>query len=74
MISIVIPIFNSEKYLLECLNSVLNQSFSDFEVLCINDGSIDRSKEICEQYVRKDKRFRLYNQKMLVFLLLVIWG
>lgn len=63
MISIVIPIFNSEKYLLECLNSVLNQSFSDFEVLCINDGSIDRSKEICEQYVRKDKRFRLYNQK-----------
>ena len=63
MISIIIPIYNSDKYLLECLNSVINQSFLDFEVLCVNDGSTDRSKDICEQYVRKDKRFRLYNQE-----------
>lgn len=50
-ISIIMPVYNSEKYLAASLDSILNQSFQDFEIICINDGSIDRSKEILEQYI-----------------------
>ena len=45
-ISIVIPVYNVEKYLKECLDSILNQTFKDFEVICVNDGSTDNSLEI----------------------------
>lgn len=47
-ISIIIPIFNAEKYLLECLDSVLNQTISNKEIILINDGSTDRSGKICK--------------------------
>lgn len=63
MISIVIPVYNSECYLVECLDSVLSQTFVDFEVLLINDGSTDNSGEICERYVKKDTRFKVFHQK-----------
>lgn len=63
MISIIIPVYNAEFYLEECLDSIKSQSHPDFEVLCVNDGSTDRSEEICERYVREDKRFRLYSQE-----------
>lgn len=62
-ISIIIPIYNAEKYLQECLNSILNQSYKDFECLLINDGSIDCSKDICEEFIEKDCRFILFNQE-----------
>jgi len=45
-ISIIIPVYNVEKYLRECLDSIVNQTFKNFEVICINDGSTDRSLEI----------------------------
>lgn len=60
--SVVIPIYNVEKYILECLKSVENQSFSDYEVLMIDDGSQDNSDEICQQYVHHDDRFKLIYQ------------
>lgn len=63
LISIIIPIYNTEKYLRECLDSVTNQSYKNLDIILINDGSTDRSKEICEEYVNKDKRIRLINQK-----------
>lgn len=63
MISIIIPTYNAEAYLKECLESVRKQNYSDFEVLCINDGSTDRSPSICEEYVKKDARFHLVNQE-----------
>lgn len=63
MISIIIPIYNVEAYIEECLGSILNQSFSDYEVLCINDGSTDNSASICQQFVDVDERFYLINKE-----------
>lgn len=48
MISIIIPIFNAESYLEECLSSILQQSYVYYEVICVNDGSSDKSPEICQ--------------------------
>jgi len=62
-ISVIMPIYNSEKYLKEAIDSVLNQSFKDFELICINDGSTDNSPEILENYRKKDKRIKIINQK-----------
>ena len=63
MISVIIPIYNAEAYISECLQSVGNQSYKDFEVICVNDGSPDNSADICQRFVNKDKRFRLINQE-----------
>ena len=62
-ISVIVPVYNVEKYLSECLNSILAQTFNDFEVICVNDGSTDRSSEILLQYAKKDKRIKVITQK-----------
>ncbi|MDT2740341.1 glycosyltransferase family 2 protein [Enterococcus canintestini] len=59
-LSVVIPIYNAEKFLKRCLDSIINQTFSNFEVILINDGSSDTSGEICRGYVKKDNRFQYY--------------
>ena len=63
MISVIVPIYNVEEYLEECLTSIQHQTFTDIEVILVNDGSTDRSKEICERYCQQDSRFKLINQK-----------
>ena len=62
MISIIVPIYNVFKYLDECLHSIKIQDFTDFEVICVDDGSIDNSANIAKEYVKKDKRFMLFQQ------------
>lgn len=62
MISVIVPVYNVETYLEECLDSIQNQTYTDFEVLLVNDGSTDGSQAICECYCQADKRFRLMNQ------------
>ena len=62
-ISVIIPIYNSEKYLSECLESIINQTFKDIEIICVNDGSKDKSEQIIKKYAKKDKRIILINQK-----------
>ena len=62
-ISVIIPIYNTGKYLSECLDSVLNQTFQDFEIICINDGSTDNSLEILNEYAARDKRIHIINQE-----------
>ena len=62
-ISIIVPIFNSEKYLTRCLASLQNQTLGDYEVILINDGSIDHSACICNEFVQKDNRFRVIHKK-----------
>lgn len=57
--SIIIPVFNTEQYLPQCLDSVLSQSFSDFEVICVDDGSTDRSLEILETYAAQNIRIKV---------------
>lgn len=59
LVSIIIPIYNTEKYLPKCLDSVLSQTLKDIEVLLINDGSTDGSQKICEEYACKDKRIQV---------------
>lgn len=71
-ISIIVPIFNSEKYLTRCLASLQNQTLGDYEVILINDGSIDHSACICNEFVQKDNRFRVIHKRMEGFLLLEI--
>ena len=61
--SVIIPVYNVEKYLEECLNSVINQTLKDIEIICINDGSTDNSLKILEEYAQKDDRFVILNQE-----------
>lgn len=62
MISVIVPVYNVERYLEECLNSIQDQTYTDIEVILVNDGSTDGSQAICEHYCQIDKRFRLMNQ------------
>lgn len=62
LVSVIIPIYNVEKYLQECLESVANQTYNNLEIILINDGSFDGSQIIAEKYIEKDKRFHLVNQ------------
>jgi len=61
-VSIVVPIYNVEKYLRKCLESIENQTLEDIEVICVNDGSKDRSKEIVNEFVNRDPRFILIDK------------
>lgn len=62
-ISVIIPVYNVEKYLPECIDSILNQTFQDFEIICVDDGSTDRSLDILQDYKRKDDRFVILQQR-----------
>ena len=62
-VSVVIPIYNNEKYLNDCLNSVINQSLKNIEIICINDGSTDNSLNIIQKFSQLDKRIIIINQK-----------
>ena len=62
-VSIIIPVYNVQKYLKICLDSILRQTFQDFEIICINDGSTDNSLSILEEYKSKDNRFVIINKK-----------
>ena len=63
MISIIIPVYNVEKYLPDCLDSVLSQSYDDLEIICVNDGSTDGSNEILGHYAERNLRIRVINQQ-----------
>ena len=62
-ISVIIPVYQVEKYIRRCLDSLLAQTFSDFEAILVDDGSTDQSGAICEEYARKDPRFVVFHQK-----------
>ena len=62
-VSIVIPVYNVEEYLRDCLDSIINQTLKDIEIICINDGSTDNSLQILEEYAQKDNRIILLEQE-----------
>lgn len=62
-VSIIITVYNSESYLRRCLNSLINQTYKNIDVIVINDGSTDQSEKIINEYVKKDNRVRIINQK-----------
>ena len=61
--SIIIPVYNAEKYIDKCLDSIIKQTYKNFEVIIINDGSFDNSMKIIHKYETKDKRFKCYSKK-----------
>lgn len=62
-ISIIAPVYKAEKYLSRCIDSILKQTFSDFELILIDDGSPDKSGELCERFAKKDARIRVIHQE-----------
>lgn len=63
MISVIVPVYNTEKYLDRCIESILNSTYTDFELLLINDGSTDQSLDICRKYKEQDSRITLISQE-----------
>jgi glycosyltransferase involved in cell wall biosynthesis len=62
LVSVIIPIYNVELYLRDCLDSVIGQSYGNLEIILVNDGSLDRSAEICTEYAKKDVRVKIINK------------
>lgn len=62
-ISVIVPVYNTEQYLPRCIDSILAQTFTDFELLLIDDGSTDSSGEICDEYAHKDSRVRVFHKE-----------
>ena len=63
LISIITPVYNVEQYLPQCIESVINQTFQNWELLLIDDGSTDRSGIICDEYALKDERIRVLHKE-----------
>jgi len=59
MISVIVPVYNVEKYLRQCLDSIINQTYSDLEILFVDDGSTDSSGAICDEYTATDIRMKV---------------
>lgn len=62
-VSVIVPVYNGERYLRQCLDSICNQTLSDIEIICVDDGSTDSSYSILQQYAQRDDRFQIYTQQ-----------
>lgn len=62
-ISILVPVYNTEKYLKRCMDSIINQTFSDIEIICMDDGSTDTSGDLLDQYAQQDSRVRVFHKE-----------
>lgn len=63
MLSVIVPVFNVEQYLEQCLDSIIKQTFRDMEIIVVDDGSTDSSLEICNAYCQLDSRVKVISQK-----------
>lgn len=63
MVSIIVPVYNAEKYLQKCVESILVQTYTEFELLLIDDGSKDNSDVVCDVYAERDKRVKVFHKK-----------
>lgn len=63
MVSVIVPVYNAEKFLNKCIGSVLGQTYKKIELLLVDDGSKDDSKKICERYISKDSRVKIIFQE-----------
>ena len=62
-VSIIIPVYNAEKTLKTCLDSIIDQTLDDIEIICVDDGSVDNSPEILREYAQKDSRVKIITQQ-----------
>lgn len=63
LISVIVPVYNVEKYLHKCINSILNQTYKNLEIILIDDGSTDNSGKICDEYALKDNRIKVIHKE-----------
>ena len=63
LISVIVPVYNTEQYLPFCINSIINQSYKNIEIIIVNDGSLDGSPQICDDFEKKDSRISVIHQK-----------
>ena len=66
LVSIIIPIYNVEKYITRCLESINRQTYKNIELICVNDGSTDSSLDILKQYSDKEDRIKIINQEQII--------
>ena len=62
MISVIVPVYNTEKFLKNCISSIANQTYKDLEIILVNDGSTDNSGKICDDFAQKDSRIKVIHQ------------
>ena len=62
-VTLIVPVYNVEKYLNRCIDSILNQTLEDFELILVDDGSKDNSGNICDEYMRKDRRVKVIHKE-----------
>lgn len=62
-VSVIVPIYNVEQYLHQCIDSIIGQSFNNLEIILVNDGSTDKSGDICEEYAKVDSRIKIIKKK-----------
>ena len=63
LVSVIVPVYNVEKYLCQCIDTILSQTYRNLEVILVDDGSIDGSPKICDDYSRKDQRIFVIHKK-----------
>ena len=63
LISVIVPIYNVERYLKACVDSIVNQTYSNLEIILVDDGSPDKCPEICDEYAKRDKRIKVIHQE-----------
>lgn len=63
LISVIVPVYNVEKYLRKCIDSILCQTYKNFEIILIDDGSSDNSGKICDEYLNRDERISVFHKK-----------
>ena len=61
-ISVIVPVYNAEQYIRRCVDSILNQTYTDFELILVDDGSKDKSPQICDEYASQDTRVRVIHK------------
>lgn len=74
LFSIIVPVYNVEPYIATCIESILGQSVTDFELLLVDDGSTDDSGMVCDEFASKDSRVRVFTKIIAELAVLGIWG
>ena len=68
LISVIVPVYNTEKFISECIDSVINQKYKNWELILVDDGSTDSSGKICDSYALSDSRIKVFHKKMAEYL------
>lgn len=63
LVSVIVPVYNVEKYMRKCIDSIINQTYTNLEIILVDDGALDRSGEICDEYAQIDPRIKVLHKK-----------